>query len=117
MRRAAKVLRAAQCAEGWHLESEPIADPPPPDEVQAMWVEHRAQAQAMRDQAEAAGDDTGELDELIAELDQEITSSGLRGKADPARARPRRPGRHPGRPGQIQLQASGARCVALRGAI
>ena len=86
----AKVLRAAQCAEGWHLDTEPITDPPPPDDVQATWVEHRAQAQAMRDHAEAAGVDTGELDELIAELDQEIASSGLRGKADPARARPRR---------------------------
>src|SRR5256885_9813501 len=62
----AKVLRAAQCAEGWHLDTEPITDPPPPDEVQAMWVEHRAQAQAMRDHAEAAGDNTAELDELIA---------------------------------------------------
>jgi Replication initiator protein, pSAM2 len=34
----AKVLRAAQCAEGWHLDAEPITGPPPPDEVQAMWV-------------------------------------------------------------------------------
>jgi hypothetical protein len=86
----AKVLRAAQCAEGWHLDTEPITDPAPPDEVQAMWVEHRAQAQAWRDDAEAAGQDTAELDELIAELDQEIARSGLRGKADPARPRPRR---------------------------
>jgi hypothetical protein len=86
----AKVLRAAQCAEGWHLDTEPIPGPPPPDEVQAMWVEHRAQAQAMRDHAEAAGNDTTELDELIAELDQGIASSGLRGKADPKGSRPRR---------------------------
>src|SRR5215831_9165845 len=86
----AKQLRATQCTEGWHLDTEPIPDPPPPDEVQAMWVEHRAQAQAMRDHAEVAGQDTGELDELIAELDQEIASSGLRGKADPVRPRPRR---------------------------
>jgi hypothetical protein len=86
----AKVLRAVQCAEGWHLDTEPLPAPPPPDQVQAMWVEHRAQAQAMRDQAEAAGEDTGELDELIAELDQEIASSGLRGKADPGAQRPRR---------------------------
>jgi hypothetical protein len=86
----AKMLRAAQCAEGWHLETEPIPAASAPDEVQAMWVEHRAQAQAMRDRAEAAGDDTGELDELITELDQEITNSGLRGKADPGAQRPRR---------------------------
>src|SRR5262249_49169035 len=67
----AKTLRATQCAEGWHLDTEPIPDPPAPDEVQAMWVEHRAQAQAWRDHAEAAGDETAELDELIAELDHE----------------------------------------------
>jgi hypothetical protein len=86
----AKVLRAAQCTEGWHLETEPIPAAPAPDEVQAMWVEHRAEAQAMRDRAEAAGQDTGELDELITELDEEIANSCLRGKADPATQRPRR---------------------------
>jgi hypothetical protein len=31
-----KVLRAAQCAEGWHLDTEPIPESPAPDEVQAM---------------------------------------------------------------------------------
>ena len=86
----AKTLRATQCAEGWHLEAEPITDPPPADEVQTMWLEHRAQVQAMRDRAGAAGDDTAELDELITELDQEIARSGLRGKADPGTQRPRR---------------------------
>jgi len=55
-----------------------------------MWVEHRAQAQADRDQAAQAGQDTAELDELIAELDQEIKRSGLRGNADPGQPKPRR---------------------------
>ena len=86
----AKILRAAQGAEGWHRDTEPISDPPPPDEVQAMWVEHRAQAQAMRDQAEAAGQDTAELDELIAELDQEIASSGVKARPIPTRTQQRR---------------------------
>ena len=86
----AKNLRAAQCREGWHLDTEPIPDPPPPDEVQAMWVEHRAQAQADRDHVAQAGQDTAELDGLIGELDQELKRSGLRGKADPSRPRPRR---------------------------
>jgi Replication initiator protein, pSAM2 len=86
----AKQLRAGQCREGWHLDAEPIPDPPPPDEVQAMWVEHRAQAQADRDHAAQAGEDTAELDELIADLDTEIRRSGLRGNADPSRSRPRR---------------------------
>jgi hypothetical protein len=55
-----------------------------------MWVEYRAQAQADRDHAETAGEDTTELDELIGELNQEIRRSGLRGNADPGRSRPRR---------------------------
>src|SRR5262249_1915778 len=62
---------------------------PPPDEVQAMWVEHRAQAQADRDRAAQAGEDTTGLDEVIADLDTEIRCSGLRGNADPGRTRPR----------------------------
>jgi hypothetical protein len=86
----AKNLRAGQCREGWHLEIEPITDPPPPDDIQAMWVEHRAHAQADRDHAAQTGQDTTELDELIAELDQELTRSGLRGKADPGQQRARR---------------------------
>src|SRR5262249_57588364 len=47
-------------------------------------------AQADRDHAAQAGEDTAELDELIAELDQEIKRSGLRGNADPGRPKPRR---------------------------
>src|SRR5690242_18097883 len=47
----AKNLRAAQCREGWHLDTEPIPSAPPPDEVRAMWVELRAQVQADRDHA------------------------------------------------------------------
>ena len=92
----AKELRAAQCREGWHLDTEPIPAAPAPDEVQAMWVEHRARAQADRDHAEAAAEDTAELaeldelDELIIDLDHEIRRSGLRGNADPGRPRPRR---------------------------
>jgi replication initiator protein RepSA len=86
----AKNLRAGQCREGWHLDTEPIPDPPPPDEVQQMWVEHRAQAQADRDHAAQAGEDTTELDELITDLDTEIRRSGLRGNAEPGRQRSRR---------------------------
>jgi hypothetical protein len=81
----AKALRAAQCREGWHLEIEPVIVPDDPDDVQLMWVEHRAETQQHRDQAEAAGQDTGELDELSAELDEEITRSGVRGNVLPGR--------------------------------
>ena len=81
----AKALRAAQCREGWHLDTEPVITPDRADDEQRMWVEHRAETQQDRDQAEAAGQDTRELDELSAELDEEITRSGS------ARQRPARP--------------------------
>jgi hypothetical protein len=82
----ARTLRAAQCREGWHLEAEPVVPPDNPDDVQVMWVEHRAETQRQRDQAEAAGQDTGDLDELSGELDEEITRSGIRGNVLPGRS-------------------------------
>ena len=81
----AKTLRAAQCREGWHLDHEPIVQADEPDDVQRMWVEMRAETQAERDHAQAAGQDTAELDELNADLDEEITGSGVRGKVMPAK--------------------------------
>src|SRR5713101_2838108 len=80
----AKALRAAQCREGWHLDHEPVTEPDEPDDVQRMWVETRAEIQAERDHAKAAGEDTAELDELTGELDEEISRSGVRGKVMPA---------------------------------
>src|SRR5215831_11126719 len=82
----AKTLRAAQCREGWHLDREPIVQADEPDDVQRMWVEKRAEVQAERDHAQAAGHDTTELDELNADLDEEIASSGVRGKVMPTKA-------------------------------
>ncbi len=82
----AKALRAAQCREGWHLESEPVIQPDQATEDQKWWIEKRAEAQAMRDQAaDHDGQDTGDLDELTAELDDEITEAGMRGNVLPAR--------------------------------
>jgi hypothetical protein len=76
----AKALRAAQCREGWHLEDEPDLTPAAPDELQEFWLTLRAEAQLRRDQAGAAGQDTTDYDELIDELDIEITRAGVRGK-------------------------------------
>ena len=81
----AKTLRAAQCREGWHLEAEPVIEPDGPTEDQRWWIEKRAEAQAMRDQADADGEDTGDLDGLTTELDDEITAAGMRGNVLPAR--------------------------------
>ena len=75
----AKALRAVQCREGWHLEDEPDLTPPGPDETQEYWLTVRAEAQALRDRAALRGEDIAELDELIAELDIEITRAGVRG--------------------------------------
>ena len=63
----------------------PSRPAPAPDDVQAMWVEKRAEAQADRDHAAQAGQDTAELDELLGDLDAELARCGLRGKADPDR--------------------------------
>jgi hypothetical protein len=86
----AKLLRAAQCREGWHLETEPIPDPVPPDDHQRSLVEQRADVQALRDEAEANGEETAELDELIRELNGELHRSGARGHPNPGGTRPRR---------------------------
>jgi hypothetical protein len=86
----ARNLRASQCREGWHLDHEPIPDHPKPNDEQEVWIEYRASAQADRDHAEQSGEDTAGHDELIGELDEEITRSGLRGNVDPGATRPRR---------------------------
>jgi hypothetical protein len=76
----AKALRAVQCREGWHLEDEPDLTPSAPDELQEFWLTMRAEAQLRRDQAGAAGQDTTGYDELIDDLDIEITRAGIRGR-------------------------------------
>ena len=83
----ARVLRAAQCREGWHLDQEPVIDPDPATEGQRARVTDRAEAQADRDALAAEGFDITELDERIGELDQQITEAGLRGTVLPARVR------------------------------
>jgi hypothetical protein len=75
----AKSLRAEQCGDGWHLEDEPDPQQAEPDESQEYWLTLRAEAQVRRDRAEAQGDDTAVLDELIGELDDELARAGIRG--------------------------------------
>ena len=81
----ARTLRAVQCREGWHLEDEPDLTPDPATDDQQWWVTMRAEAQQSRDQADAAGQDTADVDELIRELDEEIAKSGVRGNVAPDR--------------------------------
>ncbi|MGO8888504.1 MAG: replication initiator [Streptosporangiaceae bacterium] len=81
----ARSLRAAQCREGWHLEDEPAITPGPATGDQQWWVVLRAEAQKQRDTAAAAGADTTDFDELLTELDEEISKAGIRGKVNPDR--------------------------------
>jgi len=81
----AQTLRAAQCREGWHLDTEPVITPEPATGQQRTLVERRAETQQQRDHAQAAGSDTAGLDELAAGLDEDITRSGLRGHVLPSR--------------------------------
>src|SRR5689334_8302859 len=79
----AKTLRAAQCREGWHLEDEPDLTPDPATDDQQYWVTLRSEAQQLHDQAETAGQDTADFDELIRELDEEIAKSGYAATSPP----------------------------------
>jgi len=72
-------LRMAQCREGWHLETEPVITPNQPTEHQRHLVELRADLQAWRDAAQAAGEPTEDFDGAITDLDAEINAAGLRG--------------------------------------
>jgi hypothetical protein len=81
-----RTLRAAQCREGWHLETEPVITADDPDDEQLMWTGLRAQAQRQRDQGDTAGRDTVGDDEVIGDLDEQITRSGMRGNVLPKRA-------------------------------
>jgi hypothetical protein len=83
----ARLLRAAQCREGWHLDQEPIIDADLATEDQRALVTGRAEAQEGRDLLASAGLNTTDLDEQIGELDQQITDAGLRGTVLPVRPR------------------------------
>ncbi|MDT0304242.1 replication initiator [Streptomonospora wellingtoniae] len=76
-------IRRSQCEEGWHLAEDPTVTPDEPSEVQRAWIERRAVVTAERDRlvhaGEAAFDEVAALDQAIADLDAEITASGLRG--------------------------------------
>ena len=83
----ARILRAAQCREGWHLDQEPLINPDPATEEQRALITDRAEAQETRDLLASADMDVDEPDKRIGELDEEIAVSGMRGSVLPARPR------------------------------
>ena len=105
----ARILRAAQCREGWHLDHEPVIDPDPATEDQRGAVTDRAEAQADRDALASEGLDTSELDERIGELDEQITDvraprQGAARAAAPPPLHPAPPGRRSAPPPHGQPQ-------------
>ena len=121
----ARMLRVAQCREGWHLEDEPDPGPPAPDETQEYWLTLRAEAQVQRDRAEAAARTPADYDALIGELDTEITRAGVRGTVTTSRTGRDGEGAPvavhpapPGRPGPAQAEDQprrpSARCSPRR---
>ncbi|PKK16243.1 replication initiator [Thermomonospora sp. CIF 1] len=88
-------LRAVQCGQGWHLDSEPVIERADPDAQQRHLMQLRAHAQARRDAVEATGrpDEHGDLawwDGLLLELDREIERTGVAGRLRTGDQRSRR---------------------------
>ena len=75
----AKLLRMAQCREGWHLTSEPVADPPEPTGRQKELAAARADLHATRTQLERDGEDTAEVEAAIGHVTAELAESGVHG--------------------------------------
>ncbi|GAA4618144.1 hypothetical protein GCM10023195_81340 [Actinoallomurus liliacearum] len=73
-------LRATQCREGWHLESEPVIERADPDEEQRFWMEKRAEVQAWAERVEAADEDASEWRELLTEINAELAQTGVVGR-------------------------------------
>jgi hypothetical protein len=107
----ARLLRAAQCREGWHLDREPVIEPDTATGEQRATVTDRAEVQANRDALAAEGLDTTDHDQQIEELDQQITDSGVRGNVLPARARRHRSTRRRQDAAQLPRRPVSARTV------
>ncbi|GAB2699750.1 replication initiator [Nocardia thraciensis] len=80
--KANRALRIAQCREGWHMESEPVDYKTDPTEKQIELLTARADLVADYRQAIEDGDDENAagIREVVADLDQELRETGLRGR-------------------------------------
>lgn len=78
----ARRLRQQQCREGWHRTDEPLPEPDEPSDGQRALIVLRAHFvfERGRMELEARWDQIADLDAAIAEVDQAITESGLRGR-------------------------------------
>jgi hypothetical protein len=87
-------LRIQQIREGWHLADEPTPPPEPPGEDVLSVVRLRAHLEFGRDEAErnAQWDQVADVDDAIAQIDNALSTSGIRGHLTPRdrRAGPKR---------------------------
>jgi hypothetical protein len=78
-------LRRAQIRAGWHRPDEPSPGPEPATEDQKALIVTRAHLEFARDEAarNAEWDQLAEVDEAITEIEEVITTEGLRGRVAP----------------------------------
>jgi hypothetical protein len=88
----ARRLRAQQCREGWHLDTDPDLSPAPSTPEQRALVTDRADITQVLHEAELDGDEllARAAAESLACVDQEIADAGVRGNLDPGRPEGRR---------------------------
>jgi hypothetical protein len=81
----ARILRAQQCREGWHLQVEPDLTPDPSTVRQRDLAAERAEVSEALDHAETLGDDefAASLTSLGEEIDTDLAEAGVRGLVDP----------------------------------
>ena len=87
----ARRLRQQQIREGWHRTDEPAPDPEAPSDEQLGLVALRAHLEFARAETllrpmdpDTRTTEIADIDAAIAELEEEITLSGLRGRTAPA---------------------------------
>ncbi|MGH3928804.1 MAG: replication initiator, partial [Pseudonocardiaceae bacterium] len=81
----ARRLRMAQCRQGWHLDTEPVVTRAKPTGEQKELMATRADLAAAYSDRKAAGDETAcaELADSVADLDDALRATGLRGRLTP----------------------------------
>ncbi|WP_328411932.1 replication initiator [Nocardia sp. NBC_00403] len=79
---ANRALRIAQCREGWHMSTEPVADKSDPTDKQVELLTARADLVADYRQAVDDGNEdlAAQFREIITSLDLELRETGLRGR-------------------------------------
>jgi replication initiator protein RepSA len=81
----ARRLRMAQCREGWHLDEEPVIERAAPSDQQKELMATRADLVSIYGECRTIGDETTceQIADSVAELDDEIRASGIRGRLTP----------------------------------